>query len=92
MLSNTLILEPFAQTAYSDASSLPNTGVTVLQSGLNERPYFIHPRRHKFTTTFHRDAQSKHSTTPVGGIPRSEVVEKEDGEGREHLGWRKGCA
>jgi len=92
MLDNTFILKPFAQTAYSDAGSLPDTGVTVLQSGLNERPYFIHPRRHKFTTTFHGDAQSKHSTTPVGGIQRSEVVGKEDGEGREHLGWRKSCA
>jgi hypothetical protein len=89
MLRDTLIFQPFAETADSRASSLPDRGVSILQPSFNYRPYMTHEWCHVLAAAFNNDAEREHGGTALIRIRRAEVLLNEIAEGWEDLGRRK---
>lgn len=68
MLRGTLILQPLAQTTDSDAGSLPNRGIDILKTSLNDGPDLVHDGSHKFTATLDNHTKGEHGAATVIGI------------------------
>jgi hypothetical protein len=89
VLCDTLILEPLAQTTNSNAGSLPDRGIAVLETSINYWPDVAHQRRHELAAALHSHSKRKHCTTAVVRVRRSEVMRNECAEGGEDLSRRK---
>lgn len=70
MLGGTLILQPLAQTADSDAGGLPDRGINILKANLDDRPDLVHDGSHKFTAALDDHTEGEHGAATVIGIGR----------------------
>lgn len=89
VLCNTLILQPLAQTADSNACGLPDRGFTVLETSLDNWPDMAHQGRHELAAALHGHTKCKHSTTTIVRVRRREVMGNECAESRKDLGGGK---
>jgi hypothetical protein len=89
VLRYTRLLKPLAKAADSNAGSLPDGRITVLESSLNERPDLVHKRGHELAAPFHRDTESKHCTPTMGRVCGAEELKNEIAERIENLIRRK---
>ncbi len=85
MLRCTLILEPLAQAADGDTGGLPDGGIGILETSLDDGPDFAHEGRHVLAASFNANSKRKDGTTTVAWVCRSEVLNNEGTEGGEDL-------
>ena len=85
VLRRTLILEPLTQAADGDTGGLPDGGIGILETGLDDRPDFVHERSHELAAPFNANSKRKNGTTTVAWVRRSEVLNNEGTEGGEDL-------
>jgi hypothetical protein len=89
MFRRALLLQPLAQAADSNASSVPDRGVDVLDTSLDNGPDLAYYRSHVFATTLNDNTKSKHGAAAIVRIRRGEILLDERAKGREDLGRRK---
>lgn len=91
MFGRTLILKPLTQAADGNAGSLPNAGIWVLETSLDDGPNLVHERSHEFAAPLNTDTKSKNSTAAASRIGRTEILDNESAESGEDLGrWQVG--
>ena len=89
MLRDTLVLEPLAQAADSDATGFAHTGIRILETRLNDRPHLTHQWRHELAASFNGDAEREHGSTTGSWVRRCEVGLDEVAQRWEDLVRRK---
>lgn len=89
MLGHTWVLEPLAEAADSNASSLPDGPVRVLEASLNERPDLVHERSHELAAALNRNTEGEHGSATMSGFAGSEVLQDEVAQRGEDLVWGK---
>lgn len=85
MPGDTWFLKPLAKAADGNAGSLPNGGIAISETGLNEGPDMVHQRSHELAASFNRHTESKHSASSVRRLRGSEKLEDEKAQGVENL-------
>ena len=89
MSGNTLLIQPLADTSKRDTGSLPNNGIGVDETCIQEWPEALHVRANELGAALDGDTKRHHGGFPLGGIGRGHVLgddgmeRGEDERGRE---------
>lgn len=81
--------KPLAKAAKSDAGSLLDDGLRILESGIDDGPELVDVRSDKFGATLDGHTKSHEGRLPGRGIGRSHVGGDVSVEGREDLSGRE---
>lgn len=63
MLGNTLLFQPLAEAADSNAGSFPDSGIAIVQTSLDDRPNLSQQWGHVLTATLDGNPEGQDGTT-----------------------------
>lgn len=86
VLGRTLVLEPLAQAADGDTGSLPDGGIGILETSLDDGPDLAHEGGHVLAASLNANSKRENGSTTVAWVWRREVLDNEGTESREDLG------